>query len=276
MPLRSKSKVGPSLPLGAMVFALAPPKVGKPSLLTFFEVKELFHKFGMVLQHLLCESDYSDLNGRSALEKDVFDFVGDFMCQLMHNPQVIRCVSGHWSRNEPIKDEVVQHLCTTIKHQLGGYDLCNELFLADFDLAYHSNSEDGFIDLYQKIRKQYLLLPEIDGNSAPVYFTDIIGGEKSGGKYSSIWSKMLATDAFSAIEEVPNYDHENLLDNPDVKIVTKKFRSTFLAAGSSRPTAETFRKFRGRDPSHEALLVSLGLKKVNQPTIRSQSKMDEE
>ena len=114
-------------------------------------------------------------------------------------------------------------------------------------------------------------------HTLPIYFySDIIGGEKSAAKYSSIWSRMLATDAFSAIEEVPNYDHENLLDNPDVKVVTKKFRNTFLAAGSSRPSAETFRKFRGRDPSHEALLVSLGLKKVNQPTIRSQSKIDDE
>ena len=102
-----------------------------------------------------------------------------------------------------------------------------------------------------------------------IIFSDIVGGEKSGGKFSSIWSKMLAADAFSAIEEVPNYNNENLLDNPDVKAVTKKFRNTFLATGSSRPSAETFRNFRGRDPSHEALLVSLGLKKVNQPHVRS-------
>jgi oligopeptidase A len=99
----------------------------------------------------------------------------------------------------------------------------------------------------------------------------LIGGEKSAGKFSTIWSKMLAADAFSAIEEVPNYESENILDNPNVKAITKKFRSTFLATGSSRPSAETFRNFRGRDPSHEALLVSLGLKKFNQPHIRSQS-----
>ena len=86
---------------------------------------------------------------------------------------------------------------------------------------------------------------------------------------------MLAADAFSAIEEVPTYNSENILGNPDVKAITTKFRNTFLTTGSSRPSAETFRNFRGRDPSHEALLVSLGLKKVNHPHVRSQSVNEE-
>jgi len=271
IPLRSRSKIGPSLPLGAIVFSLPPPNVGKPSLLSFFEVKEVLNKFGMALQHILCENEYSDLGGRTALEWDVVDFVGEFMSQLIHNPQVIRSLSGHWSRNEPIQDEVVQHLCTTIKHHMAGYDLCEELFLADFDIAYHSDQSESYADVCENLRKQYLLLPQVDGDAAPLYYTDLIGGEKSAGKFSTIWSKMLAADAFSAIEEVPNYESENILDNPDVKAITKKFRSTFLATGSSRPSAETFRNFRGRDPSHDALLVSLGLKKVNQPHIRSPS-----
>jgi len=269
MPLRSRSKIGNSSPLGAIIFSLTPPNVGKPSLLTFFEVKEVLNKFGMALQHILCENEYSDLGGRTALEWDVVDFVGEFMSELIHNPQVIRAISGHWSRNEPIEDDVVKHLCTTIKHHMAGYDLCQELFLANFDIAYHTDQTENYQDVCKNMRKQYLLLPQVDGDVAPLYYTDIVGGEKSGGKFSSIWSKMLAADAFSAIEEVPNYNNENLLDNPDVKAVTKKFRNTFLSTGSSRPSAETFRNFRGRDPSHEALLVSLGLKKVNQPHVRS-------
>ena len=90
MPLRSRSKIGNSSPLGAIIFSLTPPNVGKPSLLTFFEVKEVLNKFGMALQHILCENEYSDLGGRTALEWDVVDFVGEFMSELIHNPQVIR------------------------------------------------------------------------------------------------------------------------------------------------------------------------------------------
>ena len=86
--------------------------------------------------------------------------------------------------------------------------------------------------------------------------------------FSTIWSDMLAADAFSAIEEAHNSEG-SILTNPDVKAVTKRFQDTFLALGSSRPAAETFRKFRGRDPSHEALLVGKGLKKVNHPHLRS-------
>lgn len=70
---------------------------------------------------------------------------------------------------------------------------------------------------------------------------------------------MLAADAFSAVQEV------GLENSAEVRKVTRRFRDTFLRTGSALPTAEVFRQFRGRDPSHEALLLSLGLKDVSKP-----------
>lgn len=83
----------------------------------------------------------------------------------------------------------------------------------------------------------------------------------SANKYASIWSKMMAADAFSAIEEVSSKG-ESVFESESVKGVTRRFRDTVLATGSGRPSTEIFRKFRGRDPSHEALLHSLGLVKT--------------
>lgn len=85
---------------------------------------------------------------------------------------------------------------------------------------------------------------------------------------------MLAADAFSAVEEAyltAGASDKPVYDIPEVKVVTKRFHTIFLASGSSRPMAETFRKFRGRDPSHEALLVSLGLVKIPAPKIKGQA-----
>jgi oligopeptidase A len=75
---------------------------------------------------------------------------------------------------------------------------------------------------------------------------------------------MLAADAFSAVHEV------GLENKDEVKKVCKRFRSTFLASGSALPAAEVFRKFRGRDPSHEALLLTLGLKEMPKPKKKGQ------
>ena len=76
---------------------------------------------------------------------------------------------------------------------------------------------------------------------------------------------MLAADAFSAIQEV------GLGKEEEVKKITRRFRSTFLSSGSRLPSEEVFRQFRGRDPSHEALLLSLGLTDVRKPKTRGQT-----
>ena len=102
----------------------------------------------------------------------------------------------------------------------------------------------------------------------------MIGGNQGATYYCSIWSKMLAADAFSAVHEAIQGSESKggkVYELPEVKHVANKFRATFLAAGSSRPMAELFRQFRGRDPSHEALLFSLGLKRKSSPKMRSHS-----
>jgi hypothetical protein len=54
---------------------------------------------------------------------------------------------------------------------MAGYDLCEELFLADFDIAYHSDQSESYADVCENLRKQYLLLPQVDGDAAPLYYT---------------------------------------------------------------------------------------------------------
>ena len=99
----------------------------------------------------------------------------------------------------------------------------------------------------------------------------MMGGEYPGAIYCSIWSRMLAADAFSAVEEANQENQDNcpLYDKSQVLSVTHRFRNTVLASGSAMPMEDTFRAFRGRDPSYEALLVSLGLKELNLPHMRS-------
>ena len=97
----------------------------------------------------------------------------------------------------------------------------------------------------------------------------MMGGDHPGAIYCSIWSRMLAADAFSAIEEANQESAFTIYENPQVLAVTNRFRETVLAKGSTLAMEEIFRTFRGRDPSYEALLVSLGLKDLNLPHMRS-------
>lgn len=100
----------------------------------------------------------------------------------------------------------------------------------------------------------------------------MMGGDHPAAIYCSIWARMLAADAFSAIEEA-NQDNTDetrpVFDKAEVQAVSQRFRDIVLANGSRLPMENTFRAFRGRDPSYEALLVSLGLKDLNSPHMRS-------
>jgi oligopeptidase A len=170
VPIRAGCKFGPSKPLGAMVFALPSASAGKPSLLSFFEAQEVLRNFGLMLQHILCQNEYTDNSGKKGMEVDALNFAGDFMSLLIHNASVLRSLSGHWKYKQPLAEETIQHLCTTIKHHMAGYDLCRELYLAEFDLLFHSDDPDDYQDIEENLYKEYFLLPKVNGDSAPLYF----------------------------------------------------------------------------------------------------------
>ena len=280
IPIRPHSSIAKCKALGAMVLSLPIPNYGKPSLLNIAETEELLRNFGNLLVHM-CSSRsvrWSDLSGRTALERDVIDFAGLFMTHWLYVPDILRSLSGHWSTNEPLPNNVIETLCTTAgKQHMAGYSLCNELFLAAYDMAFYGidYEKEYYYDLGVRLRSEYLLLPATYGDAFPLYMSNIMSGEDAGKLYCKTWSKMLAADAFSAIDEALQGNGDSLLKNKGdiladeaVKTVTKRLRTTLLDKGSSEPTSEMFRQFRGRDPSHEALLMSLGMESTASPKMK--------
>ena len=170
VPLKNRSKIGPSQALGALVMSLTPANYGKPCLLNFFEAKELMRVMGSLLQHVLCLNEYSDNCGKLGMEWDALNFVGHFMAEWMHNPDVIKLVSGHWSSNDTLSEEVIGHLSTSIKHHMQGYKLCDDLYKAAFDIAFYTDVGGSYQDIHDKLRKQYKLLPKTKGDVSPINF----------------------------------------------------------------------------------------------------------
>ena len=286
IPIRPHSSIAGCEALGAMILSLPIPNYGKPSLLNIAETEEILRNFGNLLAHVCSTkiSKWSELSGRTGLEYDVLDLAGMFMIHWLYVPETLRILSGHWSTNEPLPNSAIDALCTTAgKQHMAGYSLCNELFEASYDLTFYTEDyeKDPFQELVVRMRSEYLLLPPAGGDAFPLYMLDMMYGvsELMGPSctYSKTWSKMLAADAFSAVQEAiqingtqSEQNQTNILDNEAVKRVTRRFRSTLLDKGSTEPASEMFRQFRGRDPSHEALLFSLGLQSTRSPKIKSQ------
>ncbi|TRY68570.1 hypothetical protein TCAL_06919 [Tigriopus californicus] len=263
IPVRPHSIKANCQPLGALLMSLPVPGYGKPSLLNYDEVGELMRLFGNVLLHLLPKSEWSDLSGKFGLEWDALELASNFMGHWSEQPEIVSKLSGHWSSNEPISSDLAVKLCKSKQH-MAGLELCQELYKTSVDMAFHDSeclSESG-PEIANRLYDQYLLIPRIPEDTFPLNFAEIMGGEHAAAYFCRTWSKMLAADAFSAVKEAG-------LDNEEeVKKVAMRFRNTFLSMGSSLPMADIFRQFRGRDPSHEALLVSLGLKEIHKPKKR--------
>jgi len=263
LPVRPHSKMGGSKAAGAVIMALGPPGYGKPSLLSVQEVVEVVRQFGKVVQNMLAARKWSETSGVSGMEWDCLNLVPDFMMQWLGVPHVLQSLSQHWSSGQRLSEAQAISLVSARNH-LAGYDLCYELYKAAYDIAFYTEDYENeqFAELAIRLAPQYLVLDREKEDAFPMYFEEMLTGQWAAGYYSHTWSKMLAADLFSAYLEV------GLENKEAVAKVSSRFKSTFLTSGSAVPTGQLFREFRGRDPTPEALLISLGLKESIQPKNR--------
>lgn len=250
--VRNKCTSTGTSPLSALIFNFQAPGDGKPSLLSFNEVTILFQRFGHSLRHLLTKANYSEVAGLSNVEWDAAEVCGQVMTHWLYDPNTVRSISGHFSTEEPLSDDIVKNL-QNIRGHMSGYNLCKELYLSKLDLELHSK-KTFWRDIVREMWPKYHVLPFDKYDSHPLSFTKIFCEEWGAAYFCRIWSRMIAADIYSAFEEAKHGEN-------DVTAVGKRYRDTFLAVGGSCHPSEVFRRFRGRDPSPHALLKNLGLPK---------------
>ncbi len=95
------------------------------------------------------------------------------------------------------------------------------------------------------------LISEIIPRYRSTYFAHIFDGGYAAGYYVYIWAEVLDADAFTAFKESGD------IYNPEL---AAKFRKYCLAASGDDEGMVQYKKFRGKDPSVEALLKRRGLK----------------
>eukprot|EP00096_Caligus_rogercresseyi_P013940 TRINITY_DN6508_c0_g1_i1.p1 TRINITY_DN6508_c0_g1~~TRINITY_DN6508_c0_g1_i1.p1 ORF type:complete len:740 (+),score=236.52 TRINITY_DN6508_c0_g1_i1:24-2243(+) len=261
-PLRNKSDSTKGSSLGSVVMSLPLPAYGKPSLLNFSEVEEVFRTLGRMLAHTLNQQTWADLSSQH-VEEDTFEVIPEYMTHWLYMPKVLRSLCAHWSTGEGPDEAIFQGLLHHRRH-LAGLELSEELLKASFDMTLYGEDpmKESYMDIIDRMYPEYLLIPREKEDNFPLYFEDIIARKHPGSYYGRTWSKMIAADAFHAIHEASESETAN---------VSMRFREHFLNTGGFLPYAEKFRRYRGRDPSHEALFLSLGLKEEStSPKYKSQ------
>ncbi|XP_054747864.1 uncharacterized protein LOC129253491 [Anastrepha obliqua] len=246
--IRNRNPAAQLTPLCALIFNFTEPTQGAPYLLNFDDLNMVFKTFGSALQHLLTKAPYTDLAGLSNIEWDASQVAGNVMSNFLDNTVILKKLSKHYASNEVLSEDTLQkvHL---LKTSLAGHNLCKELYLADLDIELHQ-SEAFWLDVVKKLWPVYHCMPLDKKDAHPCSMTEIFSGDWAAAQFSYLYSKVLAADISAEFEGKTG---------DELTTTGKRFKETFLALGGSVPTAEVFRRFRGRDPSVEALLKSLNI-----------------
>lgn len=253
--IRNRNLSAELTPLCALIFNFTEPLQGTPYLLNFDDLNMVFKTFGSALQHLLTKAPYTDLAGLSNIEWDASQVAGNVMCNFLDNPTILKELSKHYTSNETLSDDVLQKI-HLLKTSLAGYNLCQELYMADLDIELHQ-SDAFWLDVVKKLWPVYQCMPLDKKDAHPCSLTEIFSGDWGAAQFSHLYSKVIAADISS------EFANKSLAE---MTTTGQRFKETFLALGGSVPTAEVFRRFRGRDPSVEALLKSLNILNKTQTT----------
>ncbi len=249
------------VPVAYLICNQTPPSGNVPSLMSFDEVKTLFHEFGHGLQHMLTTVEEPKAAGINNVEWDAVELPSQFMENWCLDNKTIKKIAKHWETGEPLLDIEITKLKNNETFNSGLANL-RQIHFALTDLRLHSewSKEAGVTpdEIRREVAKSTSIIEPIPEDKFLCAFSHIFAGGYSAGYYSYKWSEVLSADAFSAFEEV------GLENEEEVKLIGKLFKNTILSLGGSLPPSEIFKSFRGRPASTEALIRHSGL---NQPSI---------
>ena len=231
-----------------------PAPVGeKPATFTHDDVLTLFHETGHGLHHLLTEVDELAVSGIDGVEWDAVELPSQFMENFCWEWDVLKDMTAHVDSGEPLPRALFDKMIAAKNFQSGLFTL-RQIEFALFDLRLHAESRRDFLALLDEVRREVAVVLPPEWNRFPQSFSHIFAGGYAAGYYSYKWAEVLSADAYAAFEEVmPTVG--TVLD----AATGERFRREILAVGGSRPALESFKAFRGREPTPDALLRHNGM-----------------
>ncbi len=241
-------------PVAQLVCNFAEGVGGKPPLLTHDDVITLFHEFGHGLHHLLTQVNEHDVSGISGVEWDAVELPSQFMENFCWEWNVLRHMTAHVDTGAPLPRPLFDKMLAAKNYQAGLQTL-RQIEFALFDMLLHTRADaTGDIQaLLDQVRADVAVLPVPAFNRSAHTFSHIFAGGYAAGYYSYKWAEVLSADAYAAFEESVT---EGGL--PSVE-TGRKYRQAILEVGGSRPAMESFKAFRGREPTLDALLRHQGM-----------------
>ena len=238
------------LPTAYLVCNFTPPVGGKEARLSHDEILTLFHETGHGLHHLLTQVDELGVSGINGVEWDAVELPSQFMENFVWEYDVLAQMSSHEETGAVLPKELFDKMHAAKNFQRGMF-LVRQMEFAIFDMEIYHQEDEGRLkewpQILDKVRQEVAVTQPPAYNRFALSFSHIFAGGYAAGYYSYAWAEVLSADAYAAFEE-----------SDDVAETGRRFWKEVLAVGGSRSAAESFKAFRGREPSLDALLRHSG------------------
>ena len=241
-------------PVAQLVCNFAEGVDGKPALLTHDDVTTLFHEFGHGLHHMLTQVNERDVSGISGVEWDAVELPSQFMENFCWEWEVLRHMTAHVETGQPLPHALFEKMVAAKNFQ-SGLQTLRQIEFALFDMLLHAEHDPSqdFMPLLQAVRDEVAVVQAPAFNRTAHTFSHIFAGGYAAGYYSYKWAEVLSADAYAAFEETLHSDGSHDIDTG------RRYRQAILEPGGSRTALESFKAFRGREPTLDALLRHQGM-----------------
>ncbi len=221
------------------------PTEEKPALLTLGEVETFLHEFGHSLHGMFANTRFESLSGTNVW----WDFV-ELPSQFMENYAIekdfLRTFAVHYQTGEPLPDELIERIVKS-RNFMSAYACLRQVSFGLLDMAYYTKKEafeEEIIPFEKKAWEKAMVSPQLPDTCMTVQFSHIMAGGYAAGYYSYKWAEVLDADAFSMFKKNGIFDRQT----------AQSFRDNVLSKGGTEHPMTLYKRFRGQEPTIDALL----------------------
>lgn len=244
-------------PHASLVMNFTKPTDDKPALLTLGEVETFLHEFGHSLHGMFANTRFESLSGTNVWW-DFVELPSQFMENFAVEREFLQTFAFHYKTGEVIPDELIDRIVRS-RNFMAGMACLRQVSFGLLDMAYYTQREtfdEDIIPFEKKAWEKAILGKQLPETCMTVQFSHIMAGGYAAGYYSYKWAEVLDADAFSVFKRNGIFD----------QATAQRFRDNILSRGGTEHPMTLYKRFRGQEPTIDALLERNGIKREQRGT----------
>ncbi len=249
-------------PHASLVMNFTKPTDDKPALLTLGEVETFLHEFGHSLHGMFANTRFESLSGTNVWW-DFVELPSQFMENFAIEREFLQTFAFHYKTGEVIPDELIDRIVRS-RNFMAGMACLRQVSFGLLDMAYYTQREafeEDIIPFEKKAWEKAILGKQLPETCMTVQFSHIMAGGYAAGYYSYKWAEVLDADAFSVFKRNGIFD----------QTTAQRFRDCILSKGGTEHPMTLYKRFRGQEPTIDALLERNGIKRQQRETQMASS-----